>query len=73
MFFVVVMACIFFVSAAVAYIYETRLFNNKKIYCRSPKSAIVSLSAIALPFVIFTFITPEIGIFKDPLTGTYGI
>jgi len=64
---------IFFISAAAAYIYETRLFNTKELRCRSPKLAIAVLSVIALLFVVFTFKTPEIGIFKDPLTSTYGI
>ncbi|MBQ8340039.1 MAG: hypothetical protein IJY16_06305 [Clostridia bacterium] len=64
---------IFFISAAVAYIYETRQFHKETLCCRSPQWAIVTLSVIALLFVTFTFLTPEIGIFKDPLTGTYGI
>ena len=64
---------IFFISAAIAYVYEMRLYNENKLSCNSPKKAIIALSAIALLFVIFTFLTPEIGIFKDPLTGTYGI
>lgn len=64
---------IFFISAAIAYIYETRRFNTHKLPCRSPKIPIAILGAIALLFVIFTFATPEIGIFKDPLTGSYGI
>ena len=64
---------IFFISAASAYIYETRLFNADKLNFRSPKPAIAILCAIALLFVVFTFVTPELGIFKDPLTGTYGI
>ncbi len=64
---------IFFVSAAAAYLCETRHFNAEKLRCKSPKTAIAVLSVIALLFVIFTFRTPEIGIFKDPLTGTYGI
>jgi hypothetical protein len=64
---------IFFISAAVAYIYETRQFNNGTTRCQSPKLAFALLCAIALLFVIFTSATPEIGIFKDPLTGTYGI
>lgn len=64
---------IFFFSAAIAYIYETRLFNEEKLACRAPKAALSVLCAIALLFVVFTFATPELAIFKDPLTGTYGI
>ena len=64
---------IFFISAAVAYIYETKLFNADKTSCKSPKTAFSLLCVIALFFVIFTFATPEIDIFRDPLTGTYGI
>ena len=64
---------IFFISAAAAYIYEAfRLLKNKPS-CQSPKSAIAVLCIIALLFVLFTFRTPEIGIFKDPLTSIYGI
>ena len=72
---------IFFISAAAAYLYEARLFkkdtpsltfrfwaplSNKKV-------PIFALATIALLFVIFTFAPPPLGIFKDPLTGTYGI
>ena len=64
---------IFFISAAIAYLYETRLFNTEKKRCGSPKFAMILLCVIALCFVLFTFVTPEIDIFKDPLTGTYGI
>ena len=64
---------IFFLSTAIATIYETKLFKENKLQCRSPKVAIGTLCALALLFVIFTFATPQIGIFRDPLTGTYGI
>ena len=64
---------IFFISAAIAYIYETRLFNSEKLPCKSPKWAIALLCVIALLFIVFTFATPKFGIFKDPLTGSYGI
>ncbi|MBQ7314952.1 MAG: hypothetical protein IJW83_03005 [Clostridia bacterium] len=63
----------FFVSAVIAYIYETRQFNNGTTACKSPKIAFAVLCIIAVLFVVFTFATPEIGIFKDPLTGAYGI
>ena len=61
---------IFFVSAALSYIYETVLFKRETVCCRSPKRAIVALVLIALLFVLFTFRAPDLGIFKDPLTGT---
>ena len=64
---------IFFVSAAVSYLYEARLFRRGHLRCGAKKWAISTLCVIALLFVIFTFLTPEIGIFEDPLTGTYGI
>ncbi len=64
---------IFFVSAAIAYIYEMRVFNEEKLKFRSQKWAFVALCGIALLFVLFTFFTPEIEIFRDPLTGSYGI
>ena len=64
---------IFFISAATVYIYEALQLHRKKQSCKSPKAAIAVLAVIALLFILFTFKTPEIGIFKDPLTGTYGI
>jgi hypothetical protein len=64
---------IFFISAAVAYLYETRLWNNGTIVCRYSKLALILPVLIAVSFVVFTFFTPEIGIFKDPISGSYGI
>ena len=64
---------IFFISAAIAYLYETRAFAAEKLRPRSPQLSIAVLLAIALLFVVFTFFTPEISIFKDPLTGAYGV
>ena len=64
---------IFFITAAAAYLYETIEFNRKRITCKNPRLAIALLCAVALLFVIFTFATPQIGIFEDPLTRTYGI
>jgi hypothetical protein len=64
---------IFFITAAISYIYETRQFSIKTVMCKSSKLAIALLCVIAVLFVVFTFKTPEIGIFKDPLTGSYGI
>ena len=64
---------IFFISAALTYIYETRLFNNGAAICRRPWVAFATLCLIAVLFTVFTFRTPELGIFRDPITGSYGI
>ena len=64
---------IFFVSAAIAYVYETKALRSQTKPCRFPRLAFGALCAVAVLFVLFTFITPQLGIFKDPLTGTYGL
>ena len=64
---------IFFLSAAASYLYETRLFHSDRLRNCSPQWALFLLCLIALLFVFFTFSPPELGIFRDPLTGTYGI
>ena len=64
---------IFFICAAATYIYEARQFSKPAPSCKYPKLAAAALCVIALLFVIFTFRTPMLEIFKDPLTGTYGI
>jgi cell division protein FtsW (lipid II flippase) len=64
---------IFFICAAIVFIYESRRFNSDIMFCRSPKKALIALLFIAALFVIFTFLSPKLGIFKDPVTGAYGI
>ena len=64
---------IFFLCAALAYLYETRQFNNGSTACRNPRIPILLLGSVAVLFVLFTFVTPELGIFRDPITGAYGI
>ena len=64
---------IFFVSAAAAYLYESRLFKGNGIRCVFPWLAFAVLCAIALIFFVFTFAPPQLAIFEDPITGTFGI
>lgn len=64
---------IFFISAAVVYLYESRRFQSEDVHCHSSRIPIALLASLTLLFVILTFLTPELGIFKDPLDGTYGI
>lgn len=64
---------IFFIAAAVTFIVETRAFNRSTSKCRRPLFAFSILLIIGLLFIIFTFITPRIPIFQDPLTNTFGL
>ena len=64
---------IFFVSAAAAYGYEAWLFGKEKLRCKRTWIPVLLLAILALLFVIFTFLPPRLGIFRDPLTGGYGI
>ncbi len=64
---------IFFVSAAAAFVYETRLFKVNNPMARASKAPFFILCLIAVAFFIFTFIPPEIPLFQDPLDGSYGL
>ena len=61
----------FFIEAIlgefVAYILIVNKFKCNRIV------ALVVLAVIFICLIIFTFFTPDIGIFKDPVTGAYGI
>ncbi len=64
---------IFFIAGAIAYIYETRQFNNGTTPCRSPKLAFGILCVVGGLFVLFTFATPQLAVFRDPVTSVYGL
>ncbi len=64
---------IFFISAAVVFLLENNLFKKGSISCKVPFLAFGIIFMIGVLFVVFTFQAPEIPLFQDPLTGTYGI
>lgn len=64
---------IFFISAALAFILETRLFKRDSLCSRLPRSSFAIICLIGVLFVVFTFAAPQIPLFQDPLTGTYGV
>ena len=64
---------IFFVSAAVVFLLETRLFKKDSLQCRLTRLAFMVICLIGVLFVLFTFLPPQIPLFKDPITGTYGL
>ena len=64
---------IFFVAAAIAFWLEARLLRSNRLRCRCSRLCFLVLCLIGILFVVFTFVTPKIPLFQDPLTGEYGI
>ena len=64
---------IFFVAAALAYLFEAFLFSEEKPPRAVGIISLITLCAFAVFFVLFTFIPPHIPLFQDPVTGLYGI
>ncbi len=63
---------IFFISLALAFIYESKRLSRGDASCRSKNIPLAILLLIAAAFVLFTFTPPPLDVFKDPLTGKYG-
>ncbi len=64
---------IYFIAITVSYYLETKLFQKSAELSMPAPWAAVILSFIALSFIIYTFIPPEIPLFQDLITGGYGI
>lgn len=65
--------CIFYISAAIEFFVEWWIFKKCNLKCNRPYIPFLILCFIGILFIIFTFYPPEIGLFKDPLTGAFGI
>lgn len=57
---------IFFVVAAGTYLLELWLFKNTNGFCSTPLLSLFILCLVALAFVVFTYIPPEIPLFEAP-------
>ncbi|MBE7016468.1 MAG: hypothetical protein E7417_06620 [Ruminococcaceae bacterium] len=64
---------IFFASIYIGYKLETRFFNKGICDYISERAAIFFLCIIAIAFAVFTFFSPELPLFLDPVNGGYGI
>ena len=64
---------IFFICAAVGYFTEYLLFKKDIGFKLNTKTAFTILASISLLFTANTFSSPEIPLFRDPITGLYGI
>ncbi len=64
---------IFYISAALVFIFEWWAFKKDRLPCRNPWLAFAALCLIGVLFVVFTFAPPQIPLFRDPLSGKFGI
>ena len=63
---------IFFFSAAAAYWVESKLIMRNYQPRISSASAVAVICSVAAAFVVLTFLTPRLPIFRDPISGAYG-
>ena len=64
---------IFFVSAAIAFILEAYILRKGSWECKHSATAFCIICFIGVLFIVFTFHVPEIPLFKDPVSGGFGI
>ena len=64
---------IFYVATAAAFLLEWWLYKRDRLLCKLPWLPFVLICLIGILFVIFTFIPPQIPLFRDPITGAYGL
>ena len=65
---------IFFVAAAAVYVLECRLFGSGKGRGRFLQGvSLLLLLVLTLAFILWTYAPPDLPLFRDPVTGGYGI
>ena len=64
---------IFYLSALLVFLFEWWILKRNLLPCQYPRLSFAALCLIGLLFVIFTFLPPQIPLFRDPLTGSFGI
>lgn len=64
---------IFYITALLVFLFEWWAFKKDWLQCTHPRLAPAAICLIGMLFVVFTFAPPQIPLFQDPLTGTFGI
>ena len=64
---------IFYISAGLVFLFEWWAFKVGRLPCRYPWLAFAAICLICVLFVVFTYAPPQIPLFRDPVSGTYGI
>lgn len=64
---------IFYISALLVFFFEWWAFKRDWLPCKRPLLAFSVICLIGVLFVAFTFAPPQVPLFQDPVTGTYGV
>ena len=64
---------IFYITALLVFLFEWWMFKKDLLPCKYPRLAFATIVLIGALIVVFTFVPPQIPLFQDPLTGTYGV
>ena len=64
---------IFYLCAALVFLFDRRAFKREKLQCPHPRLALAAICLIGVLFVVFTYAPPQIPLFRDPVTGIYGL
>ena len=57
---------IFYVTAALVFLFERWAFKNDRLKCGHPRLAFAGICLIGALFVAFTFVPPEFPLFQNP-------
>ena len=63
----------FIVAVIIGQISSYKLLTHKKLSENLGRISLVLLVMLGIAFVLFTFYPPQLPIFRDPITGKYGI
>ena len=58
---------IFYISAALVFLFERWAFKHNQLSCKHPRLALAAICLIGALFVVFTYAPPRIPLFRDPV------
>jgi hypothetical protein len=63
----------FVVAVVIGQLASYKLFTQKRLSEKLAWISLGALVALGIAFAVFTFAPPHVGVFRDPVTGGYGI
>ena len=64
---------IFYITALMIFLFEWWAFKNDRLQYKYPRLAFAAICLVGVLFVVFTYSPPQIPLFQDPLSGSYGV